>query len=923
MGSTDPQGILSFSEVKVFGSGDKLLNPVDFKLSSIQFPQANHTAKMCMDNKIETDCCTAAGKISKMTFTLSTKQVIQRVVLQDSRAAGSHLTKRNIGAVVILADSTNVVDPFKILGWQSPMIKKHKPQYEFIPRTEYVKAKMTKNARDSLKLWRPNMPNALFTTGSLVLPPGGNMLSYRKFSSKSYLRFSGRFKAKGPGLIKIDTFVKKCRKKQKKGIGLTLSMKDNQVQFRQNTLKLKVFNTTADITEWHDIMFELNNNVFKTFINNKEVNKQFRFKKMRKKGKICLTAMGESVEVKDVQIRELKPIGRIAVAKELRQKSTVKRVSKRKIRKYRKLYKTEKKGKAIIAREIKLKKAVIVEEKVAKGVAAAKLLARTREKRSKENAVKCDKHTKKEKIYNVAENKAKRIGKKTAKLYSLVNATTVQIDQEEKEVIQMGKNMVKSKKTIANAASSLATARTASSVAYTQEMQSYRQHKATVKSKDDLGEDKEEKDGADKEEKEEVDYGEKAMELKQVHAQQLEAIAMLHDSQRRKNELIRSLKKLKADLISRTAEAHTEAAMLATADKKKDKLKKELDAKAQRNKDMYAKKAKQDKANQVKKLSVFDTNLNGLKNEPDEDIAFDKEEQMSKDAPKGLSIKLTGRAAALEQLQSEEEQTRLQKIADSLNHLKKGSKDPKIIKLEKALEAARATKDPAKILAAEKALKDALNKPPSDSASKQDLKTLRKALAAAKAKGDQTRVAVLMKFITTAEDALDPTSPQGRVVALKRLLAKAQKDCFYNKDDPKSKQLLKTLKAAQKDAKAEENGKEEMNKIKNAMGSKPKKGKEGKKGDKGDKKGKKKKKADPKKPLGPKERAAALKGGSLQKKEPNKKINQVSLQIAAAKKKNDTKKVASLEKRLVNLKERDVAKKPKKTLIPNKSKHTQ
>merc|ERR1712195_254882 len=166
-----------------------------------------------------------------------------------------------------------------------------------------------------------------------------------------------------------------------------------------------------------------------------------------------------------------------------------------------------------------------------------------------------------------------------------------------------------------------------------------------------------------------------------------------------------------------------------------------------------------------------------------------------------------------------------------------------------------------------KALKDALNKPPSDSASKQDLKTLRKALAAAKAKGDQTRVAVLMKFITTAEDALDPTSPQGRVVALKRLLAKAQKDCFYNKDDPKSKQLLKTLKAAQKDAKAEENGKEEMNKIKNAMGSKPKKGK---KGDKGDKKGKKKK-ADPKKPLGPKERAAALKGGSLQKKEPNKK----------------------------------------------------
>merc|ERR1712195_467430 len=140
-----------------------------------------------------------------------------------------------------------------------------------------------------------------------------------------------------------------------------------------------------------------------------------------------------------------------------------------------------------------------------------------------------------------------------------------------------------------------------------------------------------------------------------------------------------------------------------------------------------------------------------------------------------------------------------------------------------------------------KALKDALNKPPSDSASKQDLKTLRKALAAAKAKGDQTRVAVLMKFITTAEDALDPTSPQGRVVALKRLLAKAQKDCFYNKDDPKSKQLLKTLKAAQKDAKAEENGKEEMNKIKNAMGSKPKKGKEGKKGDKGDKKGKKKK----------------------------------------------------------------------------------
>merc|ERR1711865_332978 len=116
-----------------------------------------------------------------------------------------------------------------------------------------------------------------------------------------------------------------------------------------------------------------------------------------------------------------------------------------------------------------------------------------------------------------------------------------------------------------------------------------------------------------------------------------------------------------------------------------------------------------------------------------------------------------------------------------------------------------------------------------------------------------------------------------------RLLAKAQKDCFYNKDDPKSKQLLKTLKAAQKDAKAEENGKEEMNKIKNAMGSKPKKG------DKGDKKGKKKK-ADPKKPLGPKERAAALKGGSLQKKEPNKKINQVSLQIAAAKKKNDTKK---------------------------------
>merc|ERR1712166_158220 len=308
----------------------------------------------------------------------------------------------------------------------------------------------------------------------------------------------------------------------------------------------------------------------------------------------------------------------------------------------------------------------------------------------------------------------------------------------------------------------------------TQEMESYRQHKATAKSKDDLGEDKEEKDGedkeekdgADKEEKEEVDYGEKAMELKQVHAQQLEAIAMLHDSQRRKNELIRSLKKLKADLISQTAEAHTEAAMLATADKKKDKLKKELDAKAQRNKDMYAKKAKQDKANQVKKLSVFDTNLNGLKNEPDEDIAFDKEEKMREDAPKGLSIKLTGRAAALEQLQSEEEQTRLQKIADSLNHLKKGSKDPKIIKLEKALEAARATKDPAKIL------------------------------AAAKAKGDQTRVAVLMKFITTAEDALDPTSPQGRVVALKRLLAKAQKDCFYNKDDPKSKQLLKTLKAA-------------------------------------------------------------------------------------------------------------------------------
>merc|ERR1711935_949352 len=136
------------------------------------------------------------------------------------------------------------------------------------------------------------------------------------------------------------------------------------------------------------------------------------------------------------------------------------------------------------------------------------------------------------------------------------------IDQEEKEVIQMGKNMVKSKKTIANAASSLATARTASSVAYTQEMQSYRQHKATAKSKDDLGEDKEEKDGADKEEKEEVDYGEKAMQLKQVHAQHLEAIALLLVSQRGKNELIRSLRKLKADLISQTAEAHTEAAWL-------------------------------------------------------------------------------------------------------------------------------------------------------------------------------------------------------------------------------------------------------------------------------------------------------------------------------------------------------------------------
>merc|ERR1712153_40901 len=83
------------------------------------------------------------------------------------------------------------------------------------------------------------------------------------------------------------------------------------------------------------------------------------------------------------QIRELKPIGRIAVARELRQKSTVKRVSKRKIRKYRKLYKAEKKGKALIAREIKQKKAVIASEKEEKGVAAAKLLARTREKRTK------------------------------------------------------------------------------------------------------------------------------------------------------------------------------------------------------------------------------------------------------------------------------------------------------------------------------------------------------------------------------------------------------------------------------------------------------------------------------------------------------------------------------------------------------------
>lgn len=301
-------------------------------------------------------------------------------------------------------------------------------------------------------------------------------------------------------------------------------------------------------------------------------------------------------------------------------------------------------------------------------------------------------------------------------------------------------------------------------------------------------------------------------------------------------------------------------------------------------------------------MSVFDTNLNGLKNEPDEDVAFDKEEKMSQDAPKGLSIKKTGRAAALEQMQFAEESGRLQKIADSLNHLKKGSKDPEIMKLEKALEAARATKDPAKILAAEKALKAALNKPPPDPASKQDLKTLRKSLAAAKAKGDHARVAVLMKFITTAEDSLDPNSLQGQVVALKRLLAKAQKDCFYNKDDPKSKQLLIALKVAQKSAKADENGKEEMNKIKHAMESTPKKG---------DKKGKKKK-ADPKKPLGPKERAAALKGGSHQKKEPNTKIDQVNLQIADAKKKKDTKKVASLEKRLVNLKERDVAKKPKK-----------
>jgi hypothetical protein len=792
--SNEVEGVLSFAEVQVYGTSGQL-DPAKMELSSVQHPKANYTAAMCTDGKIDTDCRTQTGGISKIVFSFAAKQIIQRIVLLDSRDPSSGVKYRNLGATIILADNADIMDPNNILLWQSDPIRKPKPKYEFVPSTKYTVTNMTQTVPDEQEKWLPSAPSTMLANGSITVAPSSKMLSYQTYSPLIYFKINLRVQAKGAGIVYIDLFSpSKCD--HTKGIGLSINHKENKLELRQSTFNQEVYNTAVDFTrDLINVGLELNNGIVTVFVNHKKVMTQAKFKGVFRKGKICYKAQGAAAHFADVEVTQLAPVGDSAKKSELARKKTMKDKSTRKIKRFKKVYAAEKTVKHTQLLALRADKETVAKEKTSKADEAEAKHNKALASKTKELQVKCAEHNRRKKIYRAAEVRAKKHLQKYQKYTATVNATQKQIVDDEAATVKSIQNIKDSTAAIASGDQLLADARSAANTAYTKEMATFRQHRATAS-----------KNLSEQRVDENESYSEKAFDLKQVHAQQLSAIEKLHSAQLNKMRLDKSLKTLKTDLIGQTAEAHTEFALLTSASKRKTMLKKELDIKAAANAALDVKTGK-DNAQEEKKMSKFDKSLHALAIQHDEDQAFDMHERMVSDVAKGLSIAPTGVEAALQQRQFAQQEIRLEKVANSIKKVTSANKNPQIIRLEKALMAARATEDPAKILAAEKALKDELNAPIVDAADERDLQTLRKALQDAEAKKDSMKVKTLLGLIRTKEEAMDPDSIQGKVVALKKALAKAQKDCFHDPDDPKVKTLLAALKTAQEQSKAEENGK--------------------------------------------------------------------------------------------------------------------